>query len=79
MNLSNMALKLNNLFMMFGRNVCQSSLLEGGEVMSTVDLANFNGEIFLSIVMAIVNFILKLIYLVGTFVLNFIEFFYTVC
>ena len=67
-----MALKLNNLFMMFGRYVCQSSLLEGGEVMSTVDLANFNGEIFLSIVMAIVNFILKLIYLVGTFVLNFI-------
>ena len=75
MNLSNIAFKFNNMLSMFGNKVCQSSLLATeSEVIQTVDINGMGGKVWSWVLEVILEFILKIVYLISTFVMSFIEF-----
>ena len=75
MNLSNIAFKFNNMLSMFGNKVCQSSLLATeSEVIQTVDISGMGGTVWGWVLEVILNFILRIVYLISTFVMSFIEF-----
>ena len=73
MNLTNLAIKINNWFTMFGNKFCQSSLLADGDVIQSLDATNFSAAAFASAMDAIISFILRIIYTISVFVMNIIE------
>lgn len=71
MKLFNLALKLNSLFA--GNIACQSFMLADNQVQGGFDSNEFSLQVLNLVIDKLVDFVANLIYLICTFVMNFIE------